>query len=183
MSWQYWFSVAITAASAAAATATVTASAAATAAAATTVTASAAAATAAGTASATATAGTASAAATAAASSAPTASVRSRFSLIDIDEASLQILAVQLFDCFFGFLLRRHFNESKSFGLAAVLVLYDVGVINFAKRCKSLSQIIFCCLRRQISNIDIHFVFLFKIFTATLSGRTQSTKQPTIYYP
>jgi hypothetical protein len=180
MSWQYWFSVAITAASAAAATATVTASAAATAAAAA-VTASAAAA---ATASATATAGTASAAATAAAaSSAPTASVRSRFSLIDIDEASLQILAVQLFDCFFGFLLRRHFNESKSFGLAAVLVFYDVGVINFAKRCKSLSQIIFCCLRRQISNIDIHFVFLFKIFTATLSGRTQSTKQPTIYYP
>jgi hypothetical protein len=143
MRWQYWLSVATPVA------ATGTASSAATA----------------GTASpATATRAASPAAATGAASPGATAAVGSRTSLIDVNGASLQILAVHFVEGVLGFIFGGHLDESKSSRLATVLVSYDIYGLDLTELLKSLAQIILGCLGRQVSHINIHFAFLIRTF-------------------
>jgi hypothetical protein len=87
--------------------------------------------------------------------------VSSGASFIDIYSASHQVLAIHFFDSLLRFLLRGYFHESEPPGFTAKSILYNVDRLDMAKNFKSLTQVIFGCLARQISHINIHFGFLF----------------------
>jgi hypothetical protein len=103
--------------------------------------------------------------ATLSASSAATAASASTFCtgtrFIDVDGATHKVLAVHIRNRGLGLGLRGHLHESKPSRFARELVLYDTGGLDLAKGFKSLTQIVFSRLTRQIANIDIHSILLF----------------------
>jgi hypothetical protein len=121
--------------------------------------------TAAATATTTAAATAASAAATAAittASAATAASIGLGAGLINIYSSTQQILTIHFFDSLFCFLLGRHFYKSKTSGFPAESVFDNIDRFNLTKGLENLAQVVFGCIVRQISYIDIHFFSSFK---------------------
>jgi hypothetical protein len=80
---------------------------------------------------------------------------------IDVEGATHEILTVHIRNRGLCLGLGGHLYKSKPSRFACELVLYDTGGFDLAKGCKSLTQIVFGCLTRQIANIDIHSILLF----------------------
>jgi hypothetical protein len=91
---------------------------------------------------------TAAAAAAEAASSATTtttarpAAAGSGAGLVNIDDSPLQLFAVHFSNRGLTFIIGGHFHESKTSGLTAIPVLYNIGGFDLAKGFESLTQII-----------------------------------------
>jgi hypothetical protein len=83
-----------------------------------------------------------------------------RASLIDGKRLSLQLLAIQAVDRGLCFSLTGHLHESESSWLASEPVRYDIDGCDLPEGFKSLLQILFSDIARQVPDVDIHAGFL-----------------------
>jgi hypothetical protein len=93
--------------------------------------------------------------------------------LIHLDGSPFQISTVQAVYRGLGFGITGHFHKPESFGSPVVHVFDDLGGLDLAESPESLFQILFGNLKRQIPNVNIHFLspFLLDTVTPTLSFR------------
>jgi hypothetical protein len=67
----------------------------------------------------------------------------------------VKISAVELGDCIGGFLIVRHFDETKAFAPAGFAIRDNRGRFNFASLRKQLLQTIFSNGKRKVSNVKL----------------------------
>ena len=82
------------------------------------------------------------------------------FRLVDPEVAALEGGAVKAFDGCIGFRIAGHFNKSKTLGLASLTVFDQVDGSDFTIGGKGVAKVFIRDAIGQISNIDIHLIFL-----------------------
>ncbi len=108
-------------------------------------------------ASATASAAVSTATATAAAAIATTATavaLGTRF--VDVHGTARDLLLIETLYCRFGFIFIRHFDEAKTARPAGLPIHDDANGRYLAKGTEGISNIIFRCIERQITNVDVN---------------------------
>jgi hypothetical protein len=78
-----------------------------------------------------------------------------RPSLVDLECATAEILAIQAVDRSAGFRVGRHLDEAEALALARVTVGNDLDRLDLAELCKLLLQLVFGDLERQIADIQL----------------------------
>jgi hypothetical protein len=75
---------------------------------------------------------------------------------VDHSFTAADVIAVEGFDRFAGFLIIGHFNKTETFGSAGFAVIDNSGGCNFTESRKNFAQFIRSGAVRQITDVDVH---------------------------